>query len=256
MPRERSSLGNASLVDLRPELLERQQRALEAAERAGLAGVVALGRAFYDRPGPCAWLTGHHPPFLAAAPQPGLRGAGHAAFVLPVRGIDDARVRPDRRARRARGERRHLEHRRALGGARSRPARRRALGLQPSASRAATSCRHPSRHRSRASSPPSSCGRSTTRSTSSARSSRPSSRRSWRMPRHVPTPALPGRSPSCDRARASATRPRPAPLPRSPPARTTSATCACTPASGASAPPAGLLRSTVSRSTASSSWST
>lgn len=73
-------------MDLRPELLERQQRALEAAERAGLAGVVALGRAFYDRPGPCAWLTGHHPPFLAAAPQPGLRGAGHAAFVLPVAG--------------------------------------------------------------------------------------------------------------------------------------------------------------------------
>jgi Xaa-Pro dipeptidase len=58
----------------------------EAAERAGLIGVVALGRAFYDRPGPCAWLTGHHPPFLAAASHPGLRGAGHAAFVLPVSG--------------------------------------------------------------------------------------------------------------------------------------------------------------------------
>jgi len=79
-------LSNASPVDLRPELLERQGRARAAAARAGLAGVVALGRAFYDRPGPCAWLTGHHPPFLAAAPQPGLRGAGHAAFVLPANG--------------------------------------------------------------------------------------------------------------------------------------------------------------------------
>jgi Xaa-Pro aminopeptidase len=58
----------------------------EIAERGGLVGVVALGRAFYDRPGPCAWLTGHHPPFLAAAPHAGLLGAGHAAFVLPVDG--------------------------------------------------------------------------------------------------------------------------------------------------------------------------
>jgi Xaa-Pro aminopeptidase len=73
-------------VDLRPELLERQTHVRAEAERAGLAGIVALGRAFYDRPGPCAWLTGHHPPFLAAASQPGLRGAGHAAFVLPVSG--------------------------------------------------------------------------------------------------------------------------------------------------------------------------
>jgi Xaa-Pro aminopeptidase len=70
----------------RRELLERQARVREAAERGGLVGVVALGRAFYDRPGPCAWLTGHHPPFLAAAPYAGLRGAGHAAFVLPVDG--------------------------------------------------------------------------------------------------------------------------------------------------------------------------
>lgn len=80
------ALGNASPMDQRPELHERQARVRAAAEGAGLAGVVALGRAFYDRPGPCAWLTGHHPPFLAAAPRPGLRGAGHAAFVLPVDG--------------------------------------------------------------------------------------------------------------------------------------------------------------------------
>jgi Xaa-Pro aminopeptidase len=73
-------------VDRRPQLRERQETVRALAERAGLRGVVALGRAFYDRPGPCAWLTGHHPPFLAAAPQPGLRGAGHAAFVLPVSG--------------------------------------------------------------------------------------------------------------------------------------------------------------------------
>ena len=79
-------LGNASRVQQRRELLERQGRVREMAERAGLVGVVALGRAFYDRPGPCAWLTGHHPAFLAAAPHAGLRGAGHAAFVLPLEG--------------------------------------------------------------------------------------------------------------------------------------------------------------------------
>ncbi len=73
-------------MDLRPEQLERQRRLRTVADACGLAGVVALGRAFYDRPGPCAWLTGHYPPFLAAAPYPGLRGAGHAAFVLPVEG--------------------------------------------------------------------------------------------------------------------------------------------------------------------------
>ncbi len=73
-------------MDERAELLDRQARVRDAAEREGLSGVIALGRAFYDRPGPCAWLTGHQPPFLAAAPQPGLRGAGHAAFVLPVEG--------------------------------------------------------------------------------------------------------------------------------------------------------------------------
>jgi Xaa-Pro dipeptidase len=80
------ALGNASPMDMRPELLERQARLRAVAERAGVAAVIALGRAFYDRPGPCAWLTGHYPPFLASAPRPGLRGAGHAAFVLPVEG--------------------------------------------------------------------------------------------------------------------------------------------------------------------------
>jgi Xaa-Pro aminopeptidase len=73
-------------MDDRAELLERQAHVRDAAEREGLRGVIALGRAFYDRPGPCAWLSGHHPPFLAAAPHPGLRGAGHAALVLPVDG--------------------------------------------------------------------------------------------------------------------------------------------------------------------------
>jgi Xaa-Pro dipeptidase len=71
---------------MRPELGVRQARVRDCAGRHGLAGVLALGRAFYDRPGPCAWLCGHHPPFLAASPQAGLRGAGHAALVLPVVG--------------------------------------------------------------------------------------------------------------------------------------------------------------------------
>lgn len=73
-------------MDRATELAERQARTRDALAAAGLAGAVALGRAFYDRPGPCAWLCGHHPPFLAAASYPGLRGAGHAAFVLPADG--------------------------------------------------------------------------------------------------------------------------------------------------------------------------
>ncbi|HEY1479152.1 MAG TPA: M24 family metallopeptidase [Gaiellales bacterium] len=68
------------------ELRERQVRMRAAAGEAGVLGVIALGRAFYDRPGACAWLTGHHPPFLAASSHPGLRGAGFGAFVLPVEG--------------------------------------------------------------------------------------------------------------------------------------------------------------------------
>jgi Xaa-Pro dipeptidase len=70
----------------RSELEERQARTREALAPSGLDGALALGRSFYDRPGPCAWLCGHHPPFLAAAPHPGLRGAGQAAFVLPADG--------------------------------------------------------------------------------------------------------------------------------------------------------------------------
>jgi Xaa-Pro aminopeptidase len=80
------AVGNASPMDLRPEHLERQARLRAVADGDGLAGVIALGRGFYDRPGPCAWLTGHYPAFLAAAPYPGLRGAGHAALVLPIEG--------------------------------------------------------------------------------------------------------------------------------------------------------------------------
>jgi Xaa-Pro dipeptidase len=73
-------------MDRTAELSERQVRTRDALAPAGLAGAVALGRAFYDRPGPCAWLCGHHPPFLAAASHPGLRGAGFAALVLPADG--------------------------------------------------------------------------------------------------------------------------------------------------------------------------
>ncbi|MEO9175465.1 MAG: M24 family metallopeptidase [Gaiellales bacterium] len=73
-------------MDAMLELAARQAQLRGAAASRGLHGVIALGRAFYDRPGPCAWLCGHYPPFLAAAPYPGLRGAGHAAFVLPLDG--------------------------------------------------------------------------------------------------------------------------------------------------------------------------
>jgi Xaa-Pro aminopeptidase len=50
----------------------------------GLEGIVAVGRSFYDRPGPVAYLTGHFPPFPTAPADGGLYGLGYAFLVMAV----------------------------------------------------------------------------------------------------------------------------------------------------------------------------
>ncbi len=70
----------------REEILERQQRTRELAASAGYAGVVVVGRAFYDRPGALAYLTYHFPPFPATEFDGVTRGLGHSVLVLPVDG--------------------------------------------------------------------------------------------------------------------------------------------------------------------------
>ena len=163
-------------MDLRAEQLERQAR-LRASPSATGSRSVALGRAFYDRPGPCAWLTGHHPPFLAAAPQPGLRGAGHAAFVLPVAARRrSSATRPER----AREDRRRDDEIWSTDdlweGLVERAPQRTGWPTGPSASPAPTCFPRRSPPRSPASCQASSCAGSTRRSTRSGRSSRRTSR--------------------------------------------------------------------------------
>ncbi len=73
---------------LHEHVRRRQQRALEAIGAHGLDALIAVGRAFYDRPGMAAWLTNHFPPFPTAPFAPGFQGLGHAVFVLtPQRGL-------------------------------------------------------------------------------------------------------------------------------------------------------------------------
>jgi Xaa-Pro aminopeptidase len=68
----------------RDEFLARQARTRELAAAAGYAGVVVIGRSFYDRPGALAYLTCHFPPFPATESDGSIRGLGHGVFVLPV----------------------------------------------------------------------------------------------------------------------------------------------------------------------------
>ncbi|MDQ7028847.1 MAG: hypothetical protein Q9O62_03270 [Ardenticatenia bacterium] len=60
----------------------RQERVLAMLDAHGIEAVVAVGRSFYDRPGMMAWLSHHFPPFPTAVFAPGVRGLGHAVFVL------------------------------------------------------------------------------------------------------------------------------------------------------------------------------
>ncbi len=70
----------------RDEFYRRQESARKLAAEAGFTGLMAVGRSFYDRPGPLAYLTNHFPPFPATAFSPGMRGLGHGLFILPVAG--------------------------------------------------------------------------------------------------------------------------------------------------------------------------
>jgi len=96
----------------RDEFLARQARTRELAAGAGHAGVMVIGRSFYDRPGALAYLTCHFPPFPATESDGPMRGLGHGVLVLPVEGpatlvvdggyyrddlivADDVRVAPD-----------------------------------------------------------------------------------------------------------------------------------------------------------------
>lgn len=79
-----------ALVDVpgiaREEIVERQERARGAAEAAGYAALLVVGRSFYDRPGDLAYLTNHFPPFPTTVFSADNRGMGHAFFLLPVHG--------------------------------------------------------------------------------------------------------------------------------------------------------------------------
>jgi Xaa-Pro aminopeptidase len=70
----------------RQEYIERQHRVRAAARERGWRAVVAIGRAFYDRPGNLAYLSGHFPPFPASTFAGKMRGIGHSLVVLPVEG--------------------------------------------------------------------------------------------------------------------------------------------------------------------------
>ncbi len=70
----------------RDEFLARQTRTRELTVAAGYAGLMVIGRSFYDRPGALAYLTHHFPPFPATESDGPIRGLGHGVFVLPVEG--------------------------------------------------------------------------------------------------------------------------------------------------------------------------
>jgi Xaa-Pro aminopeptidase len=82
------------------EFLARQAATRELAAAAGYAGVMVIGRSFYDRPGALAYLTHHFPPFPATEFDGRFRGLGHGVFVLPVDGpstlvVDSRHFRAD-----------------------------------------------------------------------------------------------------------------------------------------------------------------
>jgi Xaa-Pro aminopeptidase len=78
-------LGEAPSVS-RDEFLGRQASTRELAAAAGYAGVMVIGRSFYDRPGALAYLTNHFPPFPATEFDGPIRGLGHGVLMLPIEG--------------------------------------------------------------------------------------------------------------------------------------------------------------------------
>lgn len=69
------------------EFHARQDACRKAARDQGLDGLVVIGNAFYDRPGDCAYLTGHYPPFPSSNFNSDYRGLGFGVFILPVSGV-------------------------------------------------------------------------------------------------------------------------------------------------------------------------
>jgi len=68
------------------EFKERLTRCQVAAGERGLAGLLVVGRSFYDRPGNLAYLTNHFPPFPTTADLGDWQGMGHGLLVLPAAG--------------------------------------------------------------------------------------------------------------------------------------------------------------------------
>lgn len=70
----------------RDEILGRVERVRLATQRRGFAGLLVVGRSFYDRVGHLAYLTNHFPPFPASPFVGESRGLGHGLFLLPAKG--------------------------------------------------------------------------------------------------------------------------------------------------------------------------
>ncbi len=70
----------------RTEFLDRQDQARAACAQRGWDALLLIGRAFYDRPGNLAYYANHFPPFPTTVVTGRMRGMGHGALLLPVRG--------------------------------------------------------------------------------------------------------------------------------------------------------------------------
>ncbi|MFQ5858694.1 MAG: M24 family metallopeptidase [Anaerolineae bacterium] len=68
------------------EFEDRIERARAVVDERELAGLLVVGRSFYDRPGNLAYLTNHFPPFPTMADIDDWQGMGHAFLVLPAAG--------------------------------------------------------------------------------------------------------------------------------------------------------------------------
>ncbi len=68
------------------EVRDRVVRLQTLMQARGLPGLLAVGRSFYDRPGPVAYLSGHFPPFPNSVFSGAARGLGHALMLVPASG--------------------------------------------------------------------------------------------------------------------------------------------------------------------------
>ena len=68
------------------EVRARVARLQEALRARELPALLAIGSAFYDRPGPVAYLSGHFPPFPNSVFSGAARGLGHACILVPADG--------------------------------------------------------------------------------------------------------------------------------------------------------------------------